>query len=152
MNPTMDAIYILSPQPHILDCLMADFERQRYRRAFLLWTGAVPSDFHRRLHPVRQQIAGIHPNCPFFSLESPAHHSPFLVGFDTVSIDFIPRESHLVTFRDPWSFPILYHPGCNNLVKDHLQSLAQKVRLLSLPPTRPRSRVANHGDRLLPSA
>lgn len=37
-NPDMDALYFLSPQPHIVDCLMADLERQRYRKGFLLWT------------------------------------------------------------------------------------------------------------------
>ena len=34
----MDALYILSPMGHIIDCLMADFERKRYRKARLLWT------------------------------------------------------------------------------------------------------------------
>ena len=38
MNKDMDAVYILSPLPHIVDCLMADFERRRYRRSFLIWT------------------------------------------------------------------------------------------------------------------
>ena len=37
-NPTMDALYILSPLPHIVDCIMADFERKRYRKAWLVWT------------------------------------------------------------------------------------------------------------------
>ena len=49
-----------------------------------------------------------------------------------IDVNFYPRESHLVTFRDPWSFPILYHPGCNNLVRQHLSELAQKVRSLCL--------------------
>jgi hypothetical protein len=34
----MDAVYILSPQPHIVDCIMADLERRRYRGTFLVWT------------------------------------------------------------------------------------------------------------------
>ena len=38
MNQDTDAVYILSPQPHIVDCLMADFERRRYHKAFLIWT------------------------------------------------------------------------------------------------------------------
>lgn len=33
-----DAVYFLTPKPHILDCLMADFERRKYRGTFLLWT------------------------------------------------------------------------------------------------------------------
>lgn len=52
-----------------------------------------------------------------------------LAGFETLSIDYYPRESHLVVFRDPYSFPILFHPACNNLVREHLQMLAQKVAL-----------------------
>lgn len=34
----MDALYILSPLGYIVDCLMADFDRQRYKKAMLVWT------------------------------------------------------------------------------------------------------------------
>ncbi|KAI2466815.1 Sec1-like protein [Annulohypoxylon bovei var. microspora] len=108
MNPTMDAIYILSPQSHIVDCLMADIERRRYQRCFLVWTTVLDPQLRRRIDGsslAKQAIA----------------------GFETLSLDFFPRESHVVTFRDPWSFPILYHPSCNGLVRKHMQSLAQKI-------------------------
>ncbi|KAI1503853.1 Sec1 family protein [Biscogniauxia marginata] len=107
-NPTMDAIYILSPMPHIVDCLMADIERRRYKKCFLVWTTVLDPQLRRRIDGsalAKQQIA----------------------GFETLSVDYFPRESHLVTFRDPWSFPILYHPACNGLVRKHMQDLAQKV-------------------------
>ncbi|KAI1481608.1 hypothetical protein K445DRAFT_313802 [Daldinia sp. EC12] len=108
MNQSMDAIYILSPQPHIVDCLLADIERRRYRRCFLVWTTVLDPQLRRRIDGsplAKQQIA----------------------GFETLSIDYYPRESHLVTFRDPWSFPILYHPACNGLIRKHMQDLAQKI-------------------------
>ncbi|KAI1174606.1 Sec1 family protein [Nemania sp. FL0916] len=108
MNPTMDAIYLLSPQPHIVDCLLADIERRRYKQCFLVWTSVLDPQLRRRIDAspaAKQQIA----------------------GFETLSVDYFPRESHLVTFRDPWSFPILYHPSCNGLVKRHMQDLAQKI-------------------------
>jgi len=38
MNKETDAIYILSPLPHIFECIIDDFERHRYRAAFLVWT------------------------------------------------------------------------------------------------------------------
>lgn len=38
-NRDMDAIYLLSPEPHIVDCIMADFEHRRYAGAIVLWTG-----------------------------------------------------------------------------------------------------------------
>jgi syntaxin-binding protein 1 len=41
MNKDLDVVYILSPQPHVVDCLVADFERRRYRRSFLLWTSSM---------------------------------------------------------------------------------------------------------------
>ncbi|KAK3353045.1 Sec1 family protein [Lasiosphaeria hispida] len=104
-NPTMDAIYFLSPQPHILECLLADFERRRYRKAFIVWAGILNPELGRRLQPVRQQIAAV----------------------ETLLVDFFPRESHLLTFRDPWSFPVLYHPGCNDLIAAHMKQLAQKI-------------------------
>jgi syntaxin-binding protein 1 len=107
-NPDMDALYILSPQTHIVDCLMADFERKRYRRAWLVWTSVLDPQQRARLdrsQMAREQIA----------------------DFRVMNIDFFPRESRLVTFRDPWSFPVLFHPGCNHLIRGHLQDLAQKV-------------------------
>ncbi|KAI6247762.1 hypothetical protein HI914_03914 [Erysiphe necator] len=108
MNPDMDAIYLLSPLPHIVDCLMADFERHRYKQSFLVWISPLDPQMHRRINTSRQAKAQ-------------------LAGFETISIDYFPQESQLITFRDPWSFPILYHPACNNLVREHLQSLAQKI-------------------------
>ena len=44
-----------------------------------------------------------------------------------LNVDFFPRESHLITFRDPWSFPMLFHPACNQLVRKHMDDLSQKV-------------------------
>lgn len=38
MNREMDALYLLSPLPHIVDCVMADLERKHYRRSYLVWT------------------------------------------------------------------------------------------------------------------
>lgn len=104
----MDVIYILSPLPHIVDCLLADFERRRYKKTYLVWTTVLDPQLRRRIdssHAALEQLA----------------------GFETLAIDFYPRESHLVTFRDPWSFPVLYHPACNNLVREHMMSLATKV-------------------------
>jgi syntaxin-binding protein 1 len=112
MNPDMDAIYLVSPEPHIVDCLMADFERRRYRKSFLVWTALLDPQMRRRL-------------------DSSASAQQQIAGFETLSIDFFPRESHLVTFRDPWSFPILYHPACNGLVAKHMQNLASKVHLVT---------------------
>ena len=54
-----------------------------------------------------------------------------IADFYTMNINFYPRESRLITFRDPWSFPVLFHPGCNNLIRHHLEELAQKVNIPS---------------------
>ncbi|KAI4252651.1 MAG: hypothetical protein L6R42_007883 [Xanthoria sp. 1 TBL-2021] len=108
MNKEMDAVYLLSPLPHILDCLMADLERRRYRRTFLIWTSLLPLDLQNRLDRstmAKQQI----------------------VYASALNVDYYPRESHLITFRDPWSFPTLFHPACNHLVRQHMEDLAQKI-------------------------
>lgn len=116
MNPGMDAIYLLSPQPHIVDCLLADLDRGTYKNAFLVWTSVLDPQLRRRI-------------------DSSPNAQQMIAGFETLHVDYFPRESHLVTFRDPWSFPVLYHPACNNMVREHMQILAQKVRFLpSLPP------------------
>ena len=48
--------------------------------------------------------------------------------FKVMHLNYHPRESHLVVFRDPWSFPVLFHPDCNNLVRQHMEDIAEKVR------------------------
>ena len=65
VNPTMDAIYLLSPQPHIVDCLLADFERRRYKRSYLVWTSVLEPVLRRRIDTsplAKQQLAG--KSCP----------------------------------------------------------------------------------------
>ncbi|KAL1303569.1 hypothetical protein AAFC00_006937 [Neodothiora populina] len=107
-NRDVDAIYFLTPKPHIVDCLMADFERRRYRKTNLLWTSLLHPALRARIDKstiAREQIT----------------------LFRVLNVDFYPRESHLVVFRDPWSFPVLYHPACNNLVRQHLEDVAQKI-------------------------
>jgi len=61
------------------------------------------------------------------------HAHLLLVGPpDLLLVDFYPRESHLITFRDPSSFLVLYNPSCNDLVARHLRTLASKVRALAV--------------------
>ena len=50
-----------------------------------------------------------------------------IAALKTLNMDYYPRESHVATFRDPWSFPVLFHPACSNLVRHHIADLAQKV-------------------------
>ncbi|KAG5928402.1 hypothetical protein E4U42_000698 [Claviceps africana] len=107
-NPSMDAIYLLSPEPHIVDCLLADFDRRRYQRGYLVWTGLLDPVLRRKI----DDFPGIR---------------QLRAASQTLFIDFYPRESHLITFRDPWSFPILYHPACNHLIPKHMQTLAQRI-------------------------
>lgn len=37
-NRETDAVYLLTPEPHIVECVVADLERRRYRQISLLWT------------------------------------------------------------------------------------------------------------------
>ncbi|KAK2848500.1 hypothetical protein FQN49_005664 [Arthroderma sp. PD_2] len=107
-NKDTDALYILSSLPHIVDCVMADLERRRYRRYFLVWTS--------NLDPLlRSRINGF----------SAARE--LIANMQVININFFPRESRLAIFRDPWSFFTLFHPACNNLVRGHLTELAQKI-------------------------
>ncbi|OAX79973.1 hypothetical protein ACJ72_05704 [Emergomyces africanus] len=108
MNKDIDAVYILSPLPHIVDCVMADFERRRYRKSFLVWISNLDPQLRQRIERspmARDQIA----------------------DFRVMNINFFPREAHVAIFRDPWSFLTLFHPACNNLIRSHLDDLAQKI-------------------------
>ncbi|KAJ9651995.1 syntaxin binding protein 1 [Neophaeococcomyces mojaviensis] len=107
-QPETDAIYLLSPLPHIVEALKADLSRRRYRRAFLIWTSTLPRSLGADL----------------FSSES---RRQIIANTKDLNIDFYPRESHVVTFRADWSFHILYNPQCDQLIKSHLDSLTQKI-------------------------
>lgn len=129
MNKETDALYILSALPHIVDCVMADLERRRYRKYFLVWT----SSMNMEIDP--QGIRPFAYTMPILDLD-PLMRSringfsaagELIANMQVMNINFFPRESRLAIFRDPWSFPTLFHPGCNNLVRDHLTELAQKV-------------------------
>ncbi|KAL1638289.1 syntaxin binding protein 1 [Neofusicoccum ribis] len=117
MNKDMDVVYILSPQPHIVDCIMADFERRRYRKTYLIWTSLLPGPLRDRIDKsqmAREQIQ----------------------LFKVLNVEYFPRESHVVTFRDPWSFPILFHPACNNL--EQIDTYAKYHQNFPPPSNRPR--------------
>ncbi|OAG42918.1 hypothetical protein AYO21_02869 [Fonsecaea monophora] len=106
--PDTDAIYLLSPLPHIVESLKADLSRKRYRRAHLIWTSQLPRNHGEEL----------------FRSESRAQ---LIVESRTLNVEYFPRECNLVTFREPWSFHVLFHPACDSLVKDHLDGVTQKL-------------------------
>ncbi|KAI5804450.1 Sec1-like protein [Geopyxis carbonaria] len=105
----MECLYILTPEEHIVKCLISDFARPkpRYNCAHLLWTSEL-SDRNRQL-----------------ILNSPARQ--FIAGERVLSIGFFPRESHLFTLREPTSFHNLFHPECRSLVSSHLQEISRKI-------------------------
>ena len=107
-NPSTDAIYLLSPQPHIVECLKADAKQRRYRRTFLVWTSPLSRDLDEVI----------------FKLQAP--NGP-VVESRSLDVEFYPRESHLVIFREPWSFYNLFHPACDHEVKRHLDNLTRRI-------------------------
>lgn len=107
-QPETDAIYLLSPLPHIVEQLKADLSRRRYRRGFLIWTATLPRNLGQDL----------------FSSQS---RQQVIANTQDLNIDFFPRESHVVTFRAEWSFHVLYNPQCDQLIKSHLDSLTLKI-------------------------
>ncbi|KAL4913936.1 Sec1-like protein [Aspergillus aurantiobrunneus] len=123
----MDALYILSALPHIVDCVLADFERKRYRKSYLVWTSCRSALVFRKYSSRSHKcLVVLDPGLRArFDRSQMAQEQ--LAGFQTISIDYYPRESRLVTFRDPWSFPVLFHPGCNHLIREHLTALAHKA-------------------------
>ncbi|KAK5938534.1 syntaxin binding protein 1 [Knufia obscura] len=135
-QPETDAIYLLSPLPHIVEQLKADLARRRYRRGFLIWTSTLPRNLGQDL----------------FNSEN---RRQVIANTKDLNIDFYPRESHVVTFRADWSFHILYNPQCDGLVKSHLDLLTHKivsvcVSLGEYPLVRYyRPKVANHSAAVL---
>ena len=107
-NPETDAIYLLSPRQHIVECLKADVRQRRYRRAYLIWT----SPLSRALDEA------------VWKLQAP---EGLVVESRSLDIEFYPREPNLVIFREPWSFYNLFHPACDHEVKGHLDNLTHRI-------------------------
>ncbi|RMD39814.1 hypothetical protein DV735_g5312, partial [Chaetothyriales sp. CBS 134920] len=107
-QPDTDAIYLLSPRPHIVEALKADLSRRRYRRAYLIWTTPLPKGLHDDLF-------------------QPEARARLIAESRSIDIDFLPRESNIVSFCEPWSFFALFHPSCDSLVKQHLDALTNKI-------------------------
>lgn len=107
-NPDLDAIYLLSPESYVIECLIADILQRRNRSASLLFTSVLPPPLRQRLY-------------------STPGAKEYIVDYRVLPIDYYPRESHLITFRDPWSFPIFYHPACDVLVRPHMETVARKI-------------------------
>lgn len=124
-NGGLDAVYLLSPEPYVVDCLLDDIERQNYRRTFLVWTSCQCQSF---LRCILLTLSAVLAGELRQKIDSAPKAREQIALFRTLNIDFFPRESHLITFRDPWSFPTLFHPACDTLVKGHMSQLTQKVR------------------------
>ena len=107
-NPETDAVYLLSPRQHIVECLKADVRQRRYRRVYLIWT----SPLSRALDEA------------VWKLQAP---EGLVVESRSLDIEFYPRESNLVIFREPWSFYNLFHPACDHEVKGHLDNLTHRI-------------------------
>ena len=114
---------------------MADFERRRYRRSFVIWTSCErPNSLYSYVLENRvvylmsnRERTPVLPPDQRARLDQSTMAREQIALLRVLNIDFYPRESHLITFRDPWSFPILFHPACNQLVRKHMDELAQKV-------------------------
>lgn len=108
---------------------MADFEKRKYRRAHLVWTSR-ELKYYKDEEGDEELMAEdtvLHPTLRDRIDNSQTARSQ-IEQFRVLNVEFFPRESHLITFRDPYSFPVLFHPACNNLVRQHLEDIAQKVR------------------------
>ncbi len=103
-----DAIYLLSPLPHVVETLKADLARKRYRKAYLIWTSQLPRGLAEEL----------------FRSES---RKQLIADSRSLNVEYFPREANLVTFREPWSFHLLFHSQCDSLVKSHLDGITQKL-------------------------
>ncbi|KAJ2903570.1 uncharacterized protein MKZ38_009623 [Zalerion maritima] len=103
MNPDMDAVYILHPQDHIADCVVEDIRRRRYKDMILVWISP-PGEVLDKIRSTGARIRN-----------------------ENMPLDFFPRESNLVTFREKKSFLQLYHPALDRRVPDHLSTLARRI-------------------------
>ncbi|KAI5279124.1 vacuolar sorting protein VPS33/slp1 [Ascosphaera acerosa] len=77
------ALYILSAQPYLADCVVADLQRRRYRSLHLVWTSKPTLEMKNKI------------------LAAP-HARELVADFSNINVDYLPREGCLALFRDPW--------------------------------------------------
>ncbi|BFZ59705.1 syntaxin binding protein 1 [Saitoella coloradoensis] len=108
-SQTFEAVYLLSPEPWVIDAVISDFARAqpKYAAAHLFFTSALDD---RLLDKLTQSPAG-----------------PRLKTVKELFVDFYPSEAQTFTLRDSRSFLKLYNPECKSLVDRELQRLAGKL-------------------------
>ncbi|KAK9467958.1 Sec1-like protein [Lipomyces arxii] len=106
---SFEAMYILSPQRHIVNCLLADFVKTptRYSAAHVFFVPKINQHFIDEIY------------------NSPA--ASYIQTCEALMIDFFPQQSNIFTFNDSDSLPLFYNPSCMNLVKQEILKVANKL-------------------------
>ncbi|KAK7202566.1 Sec1-like protein [Myxozyma melibiosi] len=113
---SFEAVYILSPRPHIVDCLISDYSRTppRYGAAHVFFVPMLGEREQRRLY------------------DSPA--ARFMGGYcNPLLIDYMPQQSQVYTFGEPDAMVTYYNRDCYNLVEKEVTRTSR--RLVSLCAT-----------------
>ncbi|KAF3926534.1 hypothetical protein AA313_de0200363 [Arthrobotrys entomopaga] len=110
-HPDMEGIYFLSPEPHILECLLSEFKRPRPRHigGHIIWTLKPPPKMQERLR--NQATRG----------------KNWVLSERVLPIHYHPLESNIFTFQDPKSFYPLYNPKCDDLALAEFAGIAKKI-------------------------
>lgn len=106
-NEDMGAIYLIHPHDYTADCVIDDIRERRYMGAELVWIAA-PGQL---MEKIRSMTGTTSANVPSHQL----------------LVDFLPRESHVVTFQDKKSFLTLFNPALDDRVQNHVKTLAKRV-------------------------
>ncbi|KAK9481392.1 Sec1-like protein [Lipomyces japonicus] len=106
---SFEAVYILSPRPHILDCVIADFSRNppRYGAAYLYFVPMLDENGRNKI------------------LSSPAAN--YVKACLPLLLDFMPIESNIFTFKDSNSLPTFYNRDCFDLVNPEIIKTARRL-------------------------
>ncbi|OLL23058.1 Protein transport protein sec1 [Neolecta irregularis DAH-3] len=123
-DANFEAIYFVTPRPHIVDCVIADFNRPKplYAAAHLFFISALDDKLFDRLTASKAK--------------------PFLRCLTEIFVDFFPVESHLFSFRENHSFYTLYNPDCRSILDKEVARIAN--RLLSVCVTLGENPVIRH--------
>ena len=106
---SFEAIYILYPHPHILECLVADFNRHqpRYAKPHVFFVSELPEPLFQRLKasPLR----------------------PHLQTVTDLYLDFHAVEDRLFSTGDTEAMQKLYNQSCHSFSKAIVRNTAQKL-------------------------
>ncbi|KAK9450882.1 Sec1-like protein [Limtongia smithiae] len=109
-RPAFDAIYILSSQKYIVQCLISDFQRQipRYKGGYVYFVPMLDRE-------------------NYMALQNADNTGYIKDDFKPLLIDYNPIQSNVFSFKYPDALPVYFNQNCFSLVQSQIEKTTKRL-------------------------